>query len=85
MAVQPPCESLAMSPRDILLAFLVLFIWAGNIIAIKLSVTELAPLTALAVRFGLTGLVFLPFIRGLDKHTFRQLTSARSRWPSSSR
>lgn len=62
-----------MSLRDILLALLVMVIWAGNVIAIKLSVAELAPLTALALRFGLTGLVFLPFMRGLTRTTLRKL------------
>lgn len=56
-----------MSLRDIALALFVIIIWAGNVIAIKLAVAETAPLTALALRFGLTGLVFAPFARGLTR------------------
>lgn len=62
-----------MPLRDIVLALLVIAIWAGNVIAIKLSVEELAPLTALALRFGLTALVFLPFVRGVSGVIWRKL------------
>ena len=62
-----------MTPRDIMLALLVVLIWAGNVIAIKLAIAETAPLTALALRFGLTGLVFLPFARGLTGPVLRKL------------
>lgn len=64
-----------MSLRDIALALLVIVIWAGNVIAIKLAVAETAPLTALALRFGLTGLVFAPFARGLTRATVMHLLS----------
>lgn len=59
-----------MTFRDILLALTVILIWAGNVIAIKLAVEEIAPLTALAIRFGLTALVFLPFARWPGKQAF---------------
>lgn len=57
-----------MTSKDIALALLVIVIWAGNIIAIKYSVMELPPMTAISFRFGLTALAFLPFLRwpGLD-------------------
>ena len=58
-----------MPLRDILLALLVVVIWAANIIAIKLALAEAEPMTILALRLGLTGLVFLPFARGLTKST----------------
>lgn len=58
-----------MSFRDILLALLVIFIWGGNIVAIKIGVTELPPPIILTIRFALTGLIFLPFMKwpGWDK------------------
>lgn len=62
-----------MSLRDILLALLVVMIWAANVIAIKLIVTETAPLTALTLRFALTGLLFLPFFRWPGWPTIRIL------------
>ncbi len=52
-----------MNFRDILLALLVILIWGGNIIAIKIGVTELSPTVILAIRFALTGAIFLPFIK----------------------
>ncbi len=59
-----------MPLRDTLLCLLAIVIWAGNLIAIKLSIGELSPLTALAVRFGLAALVFLPFARWPGKESF---------------
>lgn len=56
-----------MPLRDILLALTVVIIWAANIIAIKLALVEAGPMTVLALRLGLTALVFLPFARGLTK------------------
>lgn len=58
-----------MPLRDILLALLVVVIWAANIIAIKLALGEAEPMTVLALRLGLTALVFLPFIGGLTRAT----------------
>lgn len=57
----------ALSARDIFLALLVIIVWAANVIAVKLAVVEAPPLTVLALRFGLTGLVFLPFVCGLTR------------------
>lgn len=62
-----------MSFRDVLLAILVILIWAGNIIAIKIGVTELPPTIILALRFTLTALVFLPFIKWPGRRQFWQL------------
>lgn len=57
-----------MTIKDLFLALLVIVIWAGNIIAIKFSVMELPPMTAISFRFALTALAFLPFARwpGMD-------------------
>lgn len=62
-----------MTFRDILLALLVVIIWGGNIIAIKIGVTELPPTIILALRFILTALVFLPFMKWPGRRQFMQL------------
>lgn len=62
-----------MPVRDIILALLVVFLWAVNLIAVKLAVHETAPMTALALRFGLTATVFLPFVKWPDKKTMLHL------------
>jgi O-acetylserine/cysteine efflux transporter len=54
---------MSLSRRDYFQLFLVLVLWAGNIIAIKIAVQEVPPLTAAMLRFLTAGLVFLPFIR----------------------
>lgn len=59
-----------MSPRDIFLALLTIIIWGGNIVAIKIGVTELPPIVILTLRFALTALVFLPFLRWPGKRKF---------------
>jgi len=57
--------------RDILLALLVIFIWGGNIVAIKIGVTELPPPIILTIRFALTGLIFLIPRSDCGQHTAR--------------
>lgn len=52
-----------LSRKDYFLIFLVLVIWAGNVIAIKMAVTEVPPLTAATLRFIAAGLLFLPFLK----------------------
>ncbi|AEP08772.1 DMT family transporter [Micavibrio aeruginosavorus] len=52
-----------MSLRDVLLSLLVIVIWGGNIVAIKIGVNQAEPLTFITLRFALTTLVFLPFIK----------------------
>ncbi len=54
---------------DYLLLFFILILWAGNIIAVKLAVTEIPPLTAATLRFSLAALVFLPFLQKPDRRT----------------
>lgn len=48
-------------------------IWGGNIVAIKIGVTELAPTILLVLRFTLTALVFLPFMKWPGRKQFWQL------------
>lgn len=48
---------------DILLALLTVVIWGGNVVAIKVGVNELPALVILTLRFALTALIFLPFIK----------------------
>ncbi len=62
-----------MNNRDILLALLVIVIWAGNVIAIKFAVNEIPPLTAIALRFGLTALACLPFFRWPGRDLFMRM------------
>lgn len=62
-----------MNPRDLLLAILTIVLWGGNVVAIKIGVTELPAPLLLALRFSLTGLVFLPFIKIPTRAQFRLL------------
>ena len=58
-----------MTRRDIALVLFVIIIWASNFVAVKIGVEEMPALLLLALRFSLTGLLFLPFLRwpGLPK------------------
>ena len=58
---------MGFSPRHYFLLFLIIVLWAGNIIAIKYAVMELPPLTAGTIRFALAALVFLPFVKWPDR------------------
>lgn len=62
-----------MPVRDILLALLVVVLWGGNVVAIKIGVTELPALVILSLRFALTALVFLPFIKIPPRSQWRLL------------
>lgn len=59
-----------LSRNDYLKLIAILVLWAGNVIAIKIAVTEIAPLTAATLRFALAGLIFLPFMVRPDRRTF---------------
>ncbi|HEY8190437.1 MAG TPA: DMT family transporter [Micavibrio sp.] len=59
--------------RDILLALVVILLWSGNFVAIKIGVAELSPLVLLTLRFTLTALVFLPFVKWPGWKKFRML------------
>lgn len=60
---------MSLSRNDYLMILGVLVLWAGNVIAIKMAVTELPPLTAAAMRFAAATLVFLPFLQVPSKKT----------------
>lgn len=49
--------------KDSIHIIAVLIIWAGNVIAIKMAVTEVPPMTAATLRFIAAGLLFLPFLK----------------------
>lgn len=61
---------MSFSRRDYLTLFIILILWAGNVIAIKLAVGQVEPLTAATLRFMAAGLLFLPFLKKPDKRTF---------------
>ncbi len=61
---------MALSAKNFALLFLIIVLWAGNVIAIKIAVTELPPMTALTLRFVLAGLLFLPFVKWPNAKTF---------------
>lgn len=60
---------MAFTRKDYFLILLILILWAGNVVAIKMAVTEVAPLTAATLRFLLGGLIFLPFMKKPDRQT----------------
>lgn len=59
-----------MKLRDILLTLFVILIWGGNFIAIKFGVNELPPMIIITLRFLITALLFLPFIKWPGKNRF---------------
>lgn len=61
---------MSLSPRHYFLLFLIVFLWAGNVIAIKFAVMELPPVTAATLRFFLACLPFIPFVRWPGKRQF---------------
>lgn len=52
-----------MTLKASLLALLVIAIWGFNFVMIKIGVTEIPGMALLALRYGLTGLIFLPFMK----------------------
>ncbi len=62
-----------MKLRDILLALLVIFIWGGNFIAIKMGLDELPPTVLITLRFLCTALVFIPFMKWPGWPQFRKI------------
>lgn len=60
---------MSFSRKDYGLILLTIILWAGNVVAIKVAVTEVPPLTAATLRFLLAGLIFLPFFKMPDKKT----------------
>ena len=62
-----------ISKRDFLLGLIVIFIWAGHTIVIKLITNQFEPVTALSLRLVFTGLLFAPFFRWPGKEKFSLL------------
>ena len=58
-----------MKPRDFLLLFLICVVWALNVIVTRWVLAEFQapPLWLAAVRFGLLGLVLIPFLRPIPE------------------
>jgi len=51
----------AMTTRDYALAFLVVLIWGVNFVAAKVGIASLPPFLLTGMRFGIAGLLLLPF------------------------
>jgi len=52
-----------MTPLDAGLAVLVMVVWGFNFVAAKWGLVELPPILLMALRFGLTAVLLLPFVR----------------------
>ncbi|GGE06085.1 hypothetical protein GCM10011529_10570 [Polymorphobacter glacialis] len=52
-----------MKPKHLLLILVINFVWAFNVVAVKMAVTEAQPLTAVALRYCIVLLVCLPWLR----------------------
>ncbi len=65
-----------LKKRDLLLALAVQASWGLHTPLIKLALADLPPFTLLTLRFLLTGLFFLPFIRRPDAATLKSLVMA---------
>lgn len=59
--------------RDLFLALLVMLIWGAHFFVIKAVVHELDPLVALTIRFGITALIYVPFMGQVDRQTFLKI------------
>ncbi len=55
--------------KDYIELLICLVLWAGNVIAIKMAVAAVEPMTAATLRFVCAGLLFLPFIKWPDRRT----------------
>jgi O-acetylserine/cysteine efflux transporter len=62
---------MSLTRKQYLAILLVILVWAGNVIAIKIAVTELPPMTAATLRFFFAGLLFLPLMKKVDKTTLK--------------
>lgn len=56
-----------------LLCLLVVVIWSVNFVAIHIAIDELAPQMALAMRFALTALLYLPFIKWPERAQLKKI------------
>lgn len=64
-----------MNLKSSLVALLVIAIWGSNFTVIKSALTEIPPLAFLTLRFWITGLLFLPFVKWPDTKTIQKLFS----------
>lgn len=62
-----------MNIRTSLILLVVVAIWGLNVVTIRAGAVEMAPVTFLTLRFSLTSLLFLPFIRWPGRRNFRVL------------
>ena len=64
-----------MALRDFLLMFVVCFVWAAHTVVSKLVVSgmEIPPLFYAAIRFGIVGLVTLPWLLPAPRPTWRMV------------
>lgn len=60
-----------LTRKDYLQLFACLVLWAGNVIAIKMAVSEVDPMVAATLRFICAALLFMPFIKWPDKRTLK--------------
>lgn len=63
-----------MKLNDLFLALIVITIWGCNFVVIRIGVTEIPPLTFLALRFIITGLLILPLIKWPGWAQFKTIT-----------
>jgi O-acetylserine/cysteine efflux transporter len=62
-----------ITPRDALLALLIIASWAFNITIIRAGALEMPPLFLLSIRFVLGAIVFLPFVKKIDAVMIRNV------------
>ena len=60
-----------MPLKDILLATMVVVIWGGNFVAAKVGMEHFPPMFYTAMRFGVVGLVCLPFLKKPSRHQLK--------------
>jgi len=63
----------SLSRRDTLYALFVILVWGAHFGVIKLGVGEIGPSLSLTLRFGLTALLFTPFMRWPGFETFKKI------------
>lgn len=65
-----------MRPRDIILVVAINFAWAFNVLAVKIAVTGVAPLTAAFLRYAIVLVICLPFLRWVPGQMRRLFAAA---------
>lgn len=59
-----------MRPRDMLIVFVVMLIWGANFVVSKAGLEEFPAILMMALRFTLTALVMVPFVRLPPRRTW---------------